>query len=106
MDILSRFPDDVISINISDNNIIGSIDFSRFTKLEKLICVRNKITQLNNLPISLKNIYWCCNKPIQIDDISNLSLTLCCHNHENNIEILQKLYPTLNISRCTYLHPS
>ena len=56
MDILSEFPDDTIDLNISWMRIQGPLDFSRFTKLKKLECHINEITELNNLPNSLEEL--------------------------------------------------
>ncbi len=55
MDILNKFSDDVTEIDISHKNIIGSPDFSRFTKLKKLNCNFNEITSLDNLPRTLSD---------------------------------------------------
>jgi len=38
MDPLSEFPDDAIEIIIYNKKIQGSLDFSRFTKLQYLNC--------------------------------------------------------------------
>ncbi len=53
LEILSVFPDDIIGLDISNYGIEGSIDFSRFTKIEKLNCCYNQITSLDNLPRTL-----------------------------------------------------
>ncbi len=53
MDILSEYDSEVIKIDISKLNISGSLDFSRFTKLQILYCSYNEITGLVNLPESL-----------------------------------------------------
>ena len=50
MNILDEFTDDIIEIDISNKNIEGILDFTRFTKL---YCQYNKITSLNNLPNSV-----------------------------------------------------
>ena len=55
MDILEEFTDDVNEINISYKNILGTLDFNRFTKLTKLNCSNNNITHLPKiLPTNLK----------------------------------------------------
>jgi hypothetical protein len=38
MNILNELADDVLEIDISKKDILGTIDFSRFTKLLKLDC--------------------------------------------------------------------
>ncbi len=48
MDILNKFSDDVTEIDISHKNIIGSPDFSRFTKLKKLNCNFNCLFGISN----------------------------------------------------------
>lgn len=53
MDILEKFPDDILEIDISNIKNITSLDFSRFTQLQILNCTNNEITELNNLPDSL-----------------------------------------------------
>ncbi len=49
MDILDQFADDVTEIDISNKSIKGTLDFTRFSKLIKLNCYYNKITNLDNL---------------------------------------------------------
>jgi len=49
MNILDEFTDDIIEIDISNKNIEGILDFTRFTKLTKLYCQYNKISSLDNL---------------------------------------------------------
>ncbi len=53
MNILNEFADDVTEIDISNKNIKGPLNFTRFTKLTKLYCQYNKISSLDNLPNSL-----------------------------------------------------
>jgi Leucine-rich repeat (LRR) protein len=50
MEVLEKFADDINEIDISNKNILGPLDFSRFTKLTKLKCSNNKITSLDCLP--------------------------------------------------------
>jgi Leucine-rich repeat (LRR) protein len=69
MDILDQFADDVTEIDISYKQIEGTLDFKRFTKLQKLNCTKNKITSLNNLPNSLIELYCNSNK---ITSLNNL----------------------------------
>ncbi len=53
MNILDQFTDDVTEINISNENIKGTLNFSRFTKLKILKCNSNEITSLDNISNSL-----------------------------------------------------
>ena len=41
-------------------------DIHLYTNLQKLNCSYNKITQLDNLPQGLKELY-CCDNPLQYD---------------------------------------
>ncbi len=74
MDILNELADDVLEINISKMFIEGSLDFSRFTKLQKLDCSWNSITNLDNLPNSLQVLDCRENK---ISNLDNLQYDFC-----------------------------
>ncbi len=58
MDVLNNFSDEVLEIDISNKDIIGHLDFSRFTKLKQINCGYNKIISLDNLPNSLIELNW------------------------------------------------
>ena len=72
--ILNEFPDDILEIDISCKNISGPLDFSRFTKLEKLNCGDNNITSLNNLPNSLQELYCYDNNITNYNNIKVLKI--------------------------------
>ena len=96
MSVLDVFPGDVSEMNISSKNITGSLDFRRFTKLIKLDCSGNKITELNNLPNTLKNLFCDENNITQLDNLPELLEELNCgynpimrlDNLPNNLKIL------------------
>ena len=59
MEYLNSLSSDVIEINIKYGNLKLLPNLSRFTRLQKLDCSWNSITQLDNLPSSLQELY--CN---------------------------------------------
>ncbi len=93
MDILSQFDDDVTEINISHKNIVGELDFSRFTKLKSLNCNNNKITNLDNLPNSLQRLYCGFNNITNLDNLPNSLQRLNCGFNKitNYYELIKKI---------------
>jgi Leucine-rich repeat (LRR) protein len=67
--ILDQFADDVTEIDIGYKNIVGILDFKRFTKLIKLDCYDNQIICLNNLPNSLIKLSCYHNKITSLDNL-------------------------------------
>lgn len=65
--ILSEYDLNSIYINISNKNINGLLDVGNYQKLVKLDCSNNRITQIMNLPDSLK-YFICENNLIQLMD--------------------------------------
>ncbi len=53
--LLSTFNTNLTKLNLSKSNIKGILDLTRFTQLEELECEHNEITQIINLPGTLKN---------------------------------------------------
>jgi Leucine-rich repeat (LRR) protein len=96
--ILDEFADGVTEINISNKNIKGTLDFTRFSKLIKLNCDDNLITSLYNLPNSL--IELCCsyNQITSLDNLPTSLIKLYCYR--NNITNLDNLPNSLKILDC------
>ena len=97
LNILNTFPDDIIEININSKNISGSLDFSKFTKLQKLNCSYNQITSLNNLPQSLITLNCSNNQITSLNNLPCSLIRLCCYCNkitslDNLPESLQELY--------------
>ncbi len=78
--ILDQFADDVVEIDIWNKKIEGTLDFSRFSKLIKLNCRYNKITNLDNLPNSLIELSCYNNQIISLDNLSDLDDTVKDYN--------------------------
>ncbi len=93
MDILSTFSDDVLEIDISKKDIVGALDFDRFTNLIKLNCKDNQITELNNLPDSLQILICFKNNITKLDNLPKNLIKLDCG--DNQISSLDNLPKTL-----------
>ena len=77
-------------LNLSNKNIEGLLDLKNFDILEELDCSDNKITEIINIPYSLKYLNCSNNKIISLIDLPKYELTgLICK--KNPLEILQ--YP-------------
>ncbi len=98
MDILDQFADDVTEININFKNIVGSLNFERFTKLKILYCTNNFITSLENLPNSLIELDCDSNEITSLDNLPNSLIELCCY--DNQITILDNLPKSLTKLYC------
>jgi hypothetical protein len=106
--LLNNFDDDIIELDLSNKNISGILDLKRFELLEKLICSKNKITEIINLSENL--IYFDCSYNL-IEKISNINKNLEYFNCKVNplkylvypFNILPNKYPkSLNYLEFNY----
>ena len=98
MDILNTFADDVLTIDISIKSIDGVLDFCRFTKLEKLDCNCNNITNIINLPVSIQILICGRNQINKFDNLPRLLRVFHCDN--NQITKLENLPNSLEELIC------
>lgn len=89
IEILSQFTENTTIIDITNKNIVGILDLSKFTQLSKLDCSYNLITQLIDLPPSLKCLYCHNNNINRLIDIPTGLLLFKWHS--NPVEELK--YP-------------
>ncbi len=92
MNILDQFADDVTEININCKNIVGALNFERFTKLIILECNDNEITSLDNLPNSLIQLNCHNNKITSLNNLPNSLIELFCDNTIKDYDKLIKKY--------------
>lgn len=64
--ILNNYKKNILQLEISRKNIIGLLDLGKFTKITKLDCSCNLITNLLNLPLTLKELDCSNNKITQL----------------------------------------
>ncbi len=118
-EILNQYPNDITELNISNKNIKGVIDLSKFTHLTKLNCKSNsikyiilpnklieincgsnKIKALNNLPKNLIKLNCESNLIKQLDKLPNELKKLNCSN--NILTSLDKLPNKLEELDCSH----
>lgn len=91
MEFLSKFPKDVLKINISEKDVKGSLDFSKFTSLKKINCSKNMINNLINLPSSVKELNCGWNHISKLDNLQTPCIkskqTYICELLQNNSQI-------------------
>ncbi len=74
--LLEPFDSNITKLNISESNIEGILDLSKFTQLEFLNCEFNSITSIINFPPTLKKLY-CGNNHIEtLDNLQHKSCTI------------------------------
>ena len=99
MEYLNSLSSNVIEISIRNKNLIILPDLSRFTCLQKLDCSINQLTQLDNLPSSLKTLSCSFNHLTQLDNLSSSLLVLYCDNNQlTHLDNLPLFLNTLNCS--------
>lgn len=76
MRILKSFRDDETEIYLFQKKIEGTLDLSRFTKLEQLHCRNNYITGFCNLPNTLKILDCYGNNITELDNLPNSLIEL------------------------------
>ena len=75
---LESLPDDITLLDLSNRNLTKLPNISRFIKLEILYCNNNQITQLDNLPNTLKILFCYSNQITQLDNLPNSLQSLDC----------------------------
>ena len=70
-DILNYFNRDILELDISNKNIIGPIDLKGFNRLEILCCESNEITEILNLPKTIKYLNCSKNKIKKLNNFDN-----------------------------------
>ncbi len=95
--LLNSYDISIKSLDITNKNITGLLDLKRFNKLKKLICSHNKITEIINIPKTLK--YFDCSYNI-IEELIEISGDLEYFNCKKNPLI--KLYYPFNIKPKSY----
>jgi len=86
---LDSLPDDVYIIYVSNKNLDYLPDLSRFKKLEILICDRNKLTSLPDLPKKLERLDCEYNNLTSLPVLpENLKSLLCHYNNLSSLPIL------------------
>jgi Leucine-rich repeat (LRR) protein len=70
-DDLSKFPKDIKILNLSNKNIKGILDLSEFESLEELDCSNNKITEIINIPNTLKYLNCENNEITKLNNLPN-----------------------------------
>lgn len=98
VNLLKEYSSDLKILRLLNKNIEGVLDLSKFTQLENLCCEFNKITQIINIPLTLKKLYCSHNFIKFLDEICDGLELLSCSN--NLIESLDNLPSTLRILDC------
>lgn len=116
--IISEYNNDITELVISNKNIKGLLDLSKFNNLKKLDCSNNLITEIINFPNTLE-ILLCYNNKIKSFDVKNYSLCLFLYNKiypmsilphnlkqfncsNNNVELFNYLPINLEILDCSF----
>jgi hypothetical protein len=68
---LSKYDIDTEILNIQNKNIEGTLDLKNFNKLKILICSKNSIDNIINLPNTLIELYCNLNKLTFLNNIPN-----------------------------------
>lgn len=88
----------VKNLNINKIGIEGILDLSKFTRLVKLNCSSNRITQIINIPNSLKKLECFNNLITSLDNLPENLEHLSCEF--NNIKFLDNLPTNLKYLVC------
>lgn len=115
--IISEYKNDITDLIISNKNIKGLLDLSKFNNLKKLDCSNNIITEIINFPNTLE-ILLCYNNKIKSFDIKytyfsclyNKIFPTCILPHNlkqfncsnNDIEFFYYLPSNLEILDCSF----
>ncbi len=98
LDLDYKFNYSIKNLNIKKKGIQGTLDLSKFTRLVKLDCSWNEITQIINIPKSLKKLECHSNLITSMDNLpSNLENLSCSYN---NITSLDNLPTSLKYLEC------
>jgi len=98
LDLDYRFDYSIKNLNIKRKSIEGVLDLSKFTRLVKLDCSCNLITQIINIPKSLKKLNCYGNFITSLDNLpENLEDLVCSHN---NLTLLDNLPTNLKYLEC------
>lgn len=98
LDLDYRFSYSVKNLNIRRKGIEGVLDLSKFTRLVKLDCSCNEITQIINIPKSLKKLDCYSNIITSLNNLPSNLEDLDCSN--NNLTSLDNLPTNLKYLEC------
>jgi hypothetical protein len=98
---LDTLPENIRGINVSKCNLISISNLSRFTNLKYLLCERNKLRLLPELPESLVNLDCSSNKLTFLPKLTERLKKLNCSNNQLTSlpllsESLVELYSSFN----------
>jgi hypothetical protein len=79
---INSLSNNITILELGDKNLTILPNLSRFTKLEELYCNNNKLTELQNLPESLKLLDCSNNQIYYIDKLPKLLLSFSCNNNK------------------------
>ncbi len=98
--LLESFDSNIQELYLSNKNIKGLLDLGRFTRLKKLKCTENEITEIINFPETLKELNCEQNKIKFFDNLPPNLIFLCCRS--NDLTLLDNLPTTLRLLDCSY----
>lgn len=90
---------DVISIDLTNKQLIELPDLSRFVNLQYLDCSNNEIKRIDNLPETLVSFTCDFNEISTIEELPDRLISLSCSN--NKLQELPELPERLQILRCS-----
>jgi len=90
-ELLSKFNYQTKIINVSNKNIKGILDLDEFENLEELDCSNNKITEISNIPRTLKYLNCSNNQITILNDLPNHSILLFDLDEFVNLDEFEKL---------------
>ena len=89
-EILDSYKFDIDSIELFNEGLSKLPDLTRFIKLKTLDCYNNQLTELNNLPESLTELYCGSNRLTTLNNLPNTLTKLYCMNNRltelNNLD--------------------
>ena len=91
----------ITELDLSNKELTELPDLSAYTNLKKLNCSCNKITHIDNLPLSLKYLDCSYNEITHLDNLpGNLTILYCNYN-----KLVYNFVPTLeNIRKNSKTH--
>lgn len=111
--LLDKYKYNIRYLNISNKNIEGILDLSKFTKLNKLICNNNKIVELKGITNGLLYLDCSYNLITKLTTLPDYLNTFIFHNNPlielyyplvNKIPVLPQELKKITINR-NYNHP-
>ena len=95
---INCLPNNITSINVSNQDLIYLPDLSRFKNLEVLHCYGNKLTSLPSLNENLKELYCSYNQLTSLPSLNeNLKILNCSNNQLTSLPSLNDKFISLKI---------